>query len=54
MARGQKAARRAATTLWAFPDRGETELLDIFECVIAAVQSLPGELLGGEAPPSDR
>lgn len=54
MARGQKASRRAAMALWAFPDRGETELLDIFECVVAAVQSLPGKLLDCEAPHSDR
>ena len=29
--------------LWSFPDRGETELLDIFEAVLSHVKGTPGK-----------
>lgn len=50
MAKGSKAGRSVKEAVWAFPDRGESELLDIFECVVAVVQALPGALSAAVIP----
>lgn len=42
--RSPRMAKASSEGIWSYPDRGEAELLDLFEAVVGHVKNMPGDI----------